>query len=53
MLRRLLCALAALALLMTAAAAAAQTTAVDYEEAGIRLHVAETLISQYGLEAGV
>ena len=53
MFRRLLCSLAALALLMTAAAAAAQTTAVDYEEAGIRLHVAETLISQYGLEAGV
>lgn len=51
--KRLVCALAAAALLLTAVSCLAQTVTVDYDEAGIRLRVDETLLSQYGLDAYV
>ena len=52
--KKLVCLLAAAVLvLMTVGTCLAQTATVDYEEAGIRLNVEETLISQYGLSAEV
>ena len=54
MLKRLVCALAAAALLlMMTVSCLAQTVTVDYDEAGIRLKVDEALFSQYGLDAYV
>ena len=54
MMKRLVCALAAAALLMMIAAVClAQAVTVDYDEAGIRLRVDETLLLQYGLDAYV
>lgn len=54
MLKRLVCALAASALLLLMTVSClAQTVTVDYDEAGIRLRVDEALLSQYGLEAYV
>ena len=40
-------------LTLTAAVALAQTVTMDYAEVGLRLNVDETLVSRYGLEAGV
>lgn len=54
MLKRLVCVLAAAALLlMMTVSCLAQTVTVDYDEAGIRLKVDEALFSQYGLDAYV
>lgn len=54
MMERWACALAlAVLLMLPAATALAQTVTMDYGEVGLRLHVDETLVSGYGLEAGM
>ena len=54
MMKRWILALALAAVLtLTAAVALAQTVTMDYAEVGLRLNVDETLVSRYGLEAGV